>query len=81
MMGRFVGLLGRIENLRSVSCTFSYFKGIDLSQLFEYEEQSLKILFHLPIADVRHAVWLDHDSYAISFEVVNYIFHSERLTN
>jgi hypothetical protein len=36
--------------------------------LFEYGEQSLRILFHLPIADVRHAWWLDHDSYAISFE-------------
>ena len=67
-------LLGHIGNLRFVSCAFSYFKGINLSQLFEYEEQSLRILFHLPIADVRHAVWLDHDSYAISFEVANYIF-------
>ena len=50
-----------------------------MSQLFEYEKQSLKILFHLPIADVRHAGWLDHDSYAISYEVVNYAFRPECL--
>lgn len=36
--------------------------------MFEYEEP-LKILFHFPIADVKHVGWLDHDSYAISFEV------------
>lgn len=59
--------------------TFCFLIGIDLSQLFEYEEQSLRILFHLPIVDVRQAGWLDHDSYAISFEVVNYTFRSECL--
>ena len=47
--------------------------------MFEFEDQSLKILFHLPIADIKHAAWLDHDSYAISFEVANYIFCSEYL--
>ena len=78
-MGRFVGLLGHIGSWRFVSLTLFYLIGIDLSQLFECREQSLKILFHLPIADVRHAGWLDHDSYAISFEVANYTFHWECL--
>lgn len=34
----------------------------------------MRVLFHLPIADVKHVGWLDHDSYAISFEVLNYTF-------
>jgi hypothetical protein len=58
--------------VRFIIRRFMYFL---LSQLFEYEEQSLRILFHLPIADVRHwhAAWLDHDSEAIFFEVANSI--------
>ena len=70
---------------RELTVRFMYFllsHGIDCNfffQLFEFEEQSLKILFHLPIADVRHAWWLDHDSYAISFEVAHYTFRLECL--
>jgi len=42
--------------------------------VFEYGEQLLRVLFRLPIAGIRHAGWLDHDSYAISFEVSNNTF-------
>ena len=80
MMGRFVGLLGRIGNSRSVSCPFSYHIGINLPQVFEYGEESLRVLFRLPIADVRDAGWLDHNSYAISFEACNYFFIQSDLT-